>query len=79
MAWGRGWTPEHLNALGERWGVGLFVLGHEKAETGCTVVAPNAVVLNSDHERGVYARVDMNSAATNGDVASACVPLRSEE
>ncbi|HMN40177.1 MAG TPA: hypothetical protein PKE29_04980 [Phycisphaerales bacterium] len=75
MAWGRGWTPEHFDGLGERWGVGLFVLGHEKAEAGCMVVGPRAVVLNSDHERGVYSRVDLTRAAGAAEVAGACVAL----
>jgi hypothetical protein len=78
MAWGRSWTPELLEELGKRWGVGLFVLGHEKAEAGCLVVGENAVVLNSDHLRGVYARVDLLGAASAGDVAGACVALVTE-
>ncbi len=78
MTWGRGWTNEHFDALGQRWNVGLFILGHEKAETGCTVVAPGAVVLNSDHARGVYARVDVVRAATAADIAGACVALAAE-
>lgn len=78
MTWGRGWTDEHFDALGHRWNVGLFILGHEKAETGCTVVAPGAVVLNSDHARGVYARVDVVRAATAADIAGACVALAAE-
>lgn len=75
MTWGRGQTPEHLAMLGERWGVGLFVLGHEKAENGWLELGPTAIVLNSDHERGVYARVDLTGAATAGDVAGGCVRL----
>lgn len=59
MVWGRGHTPEQLRALGEQWGVRLFVLGHEKAELGSMVREPNAIVLNSDHERGVFARIDL--------------------
>jgi hypothetical protein len=60
MVWGRGHTPEQLRTLAERWGVGLFVLGHEKAEDGAMTVPPNAVVLNSDHERGVYLPIDLD-------------------
>lgn len=53
LIWGRGHTPEQLTALAERWGVALFVLGHEHAPSGAEVVPPNAVVLNSDHAAGV--------------------------
>jgi hypothetical protein len=75
MTWGRDMTEEHLRSLGERWGVGLFILGHDKAEEGVKVLGPHAVVLNSDHEKGVYARLDLASVATAGDVAGACIPL----
>lgn len=54
MVWGRGHEPQQLADLAARWGVGLFVLGHEHAPDGAVEVAPNAVVLNSDHEKGAY-------------------------
>lgn len=75
MVWGRGQTTEQLAELAERWGVRLFILGHEKAEEGALVVAPNAVVLNSDHERGVYVRVDLCAACSAADVGAECVRI----
>ena len=75
MTWGRGHTPDQIADLARRWNVRLFVLGHEKAEEGCTVVSPRAIVLNSDHERGVYARMDLTRAETARDVAEECVRL----
>ncbi len=59
MVWGRGYDAEQLEDLAERWGVGLFILGHEKAENGARFVPPCAVVLNSDHERGAYLPIDL--------------------
>lgn len=59
MTWGRGYDAEGLEDLTERWGVWWFILGHEKAEMGVKFVPPNAVVLNSDHERGVYLPLDL--------------------
>lgn len=59
MVWGRGHTAEHVASLSSRWGVGLFVLGHEKAPDGWLAPAPNAVVLNSDHERGVALPIEL--------------------
>jgi hypothetical protein len=57
--WGRGHTEEQVEALAQRLGVSLFVLGHEKAETGSTVVTRRTLVLNSDHERGVYLPLEL--------------------
>lgn len=61
MVWGRGYDAELLEDLVERWGVNLFILGHEHAERGVRVVLPNAVVLNSDHEHGVYWPIDLSA------------------
>lgn len=61
LVWGRGWDAEQLEDLVERWGVWLFIVGHDKAEHGLKFVAPNLVVLNSDHEHGVYVPIDLSS------------------
>jgi len=61
MVWGRGHPPEHLEALAQRWGVRLFLLGHEKAEQGWRFVEPNAVVLNSDHEHGAALEIHLGA------------------
>lgn len=61
MVWGRGYDAELLEDLVERWGVYLFILGHEKVDEGARFVPPNAVVLNSDTERGVYLPIDLSN------------------
>lgn len=75
MVWGRGHTPDQLVGLAARWGVGLFVLGHEKAETGLIVLPPNALVLNSDHERGVHLDVPAGTDRSPEAFAARAKPL----
>lgn len=60
MVWGRGYDHELLEDLTERWGVNLFILGHEHAENGYALVEPNALVLNTDHAKGVYLPIDLS-------------------
>jgi hypothetical protein len=60
MVWGRGYDAEQMEDLVERWGVTMFVLGHEHVEEGVRFVPPCAVVLNSDHDRGVYLPIDLS-------------------
>ena len=59
MVWGRQYDDELLEDLVERWGVNVFILGHEHVKDGWQIIEPCALVLNSDHERGVYLPIDL--------------------
>ncbi|MEL7473324.1 MAG: metallophosphoesterase [Planctomycetota bacterium] len=76
MVWGRGYDDEQLEDLVERWGVNLFILGHEHAPSGVTLVPPNAIVLNSDHERGVYLPIDLDALPSASEALAGVVPLQ---
>jgi hypothetical protein len=77
MTWGRGYDAEGLEDLVERWGVWWFILGHEKAEMGVKFVPPNALILNSDHERGVYLPIDLDKPPRPEEAAGLVMPLAS--
>ena len=64
MVWGRHHKPEQLESLAAHWGVSLFVLGHQQAESGWAIAPPNTVILNSDHARGVALRINLASPPT---------------
>lgn len=64
MVWGRGYDHDQIEDLVERWGVNLFILGHEKAEHGVMLIPPAALVINSDHDRGVYLPIDLENPPT---------------
>ncbi|MFO0832236.1 MAG: hypothetical protein U0637_10400 [Phycisphaerales bacterium] len=64
MTWGRGYDAEGLEDLTERWGAYLFIVGHEKAEDGVKFVAPNAIILASDHDRGTFLPIDLADPPT---------------
>jgi hypothetical protein len=61
MIWGRDYDAEQLEDLVERWGVVMFILGHQHVPNGIELVRPNAIVLNSDHERGVYLEINLDN------------------
>lgn len=75
MVWGRGYDHELLEDLTERWGVNLFILGHEHAEHGYALVEPNALVLNTDHERGVYLPIDLEHKPRLHECPGMVVPI----
>ncbi|MBL4591358.1 MAG: hypothetical protein JKY96_05300 [Phycisphaerales bacterium] len=77
MVWGRGYDSDQLEDLTERWGVNLFLLGHEHAPKGYAVVEPNAIVLNTDHNRGVYLPIDLDDEVTVDKCISNIVPIGS--
>ncbi|MBL4697926.1 MAG: hypothetical protein JKX70_03740 [Phycisphaerales bacterium] len=76
MVWGRGYDADQLEDLTERWGVNLFILGHEHAENGFSVVNPNTIVLNTDHSRGVYLPIDLGDEPTVEMCVSKMVHIR---
>ena len=78
ITWGRRQKPEQLLELAERWGVELFILGHDHAEAGYTLKPPNAIVLNSDHARGVAMRIDLANPPTMATAVDCVVPLNRE-
>jgi hypothetical protein len=75
MVWGRGYDAEQVEDLVERWGVNMFILGHEKAENGVKFIPPCAIVLNSDHERGVYLPIDLEHPPKAEAAAAMVRPL----
>ena len=75
MVWGRGYDAEQMEDLVERWGVTMFVLGHEKVDEGARFVPPCAVVLNSDHARGVYLPIDLSDPPCAEHAAGLARPL----
>ena len=70
MVWGRGYDAEQLEDLVERWGVNLFILGHEKADRGWLLIPPCAVVLNSDHELGAYLPVELEHPPSMAEIGA---------
>ena len=75
MVWGRNHDAELLEDLVERWGVNMFIMGHEKAERGVRLVAPNLVILNSDHSAGVYLPIDLDHPPGFDDIPTRVVGL----
>lgn len=75
MTWGRGYDADLLEDLVERWGVNLFILGHEKVEEGARFIPPCAVVLNSDHARGVYLPLDLDHPPRGEQAVAMAIPF----
>jgi hypothetical protein len=60
--WGRGHTPEHLDALAERLAAEFFVLGHQHTDEGCLLLGPRAIVVISAGPRGCLMELPARTA-----------------
>lgn len=75
MVWGRRHTIEQVEQLAERWGVKLFCLGHEHAETGIEMRGPRVLILNTDHERATVLPIDLAAVPTAEEAFIHALPL----
>lgn len=76
LVWGREQSPELIERLADRWNVGGFVLGHEKAERGTLLLSPLALVLNTDHDGAVYVPVDFSRRWSATSLQAHAIPLK---
>ncbi len=78
MVWGRGHTAEQMEAIAERWGVSLFLLGHAFVENGIEMGGPRTILMNTDHERGAVLPIDLDGPVPTAESAMFSVlPLAS--
>lgn len=75
MVWGRGHTPEQTEILAANWNVKLFIIGHEKADTGVEIRGPRLLVLNTDHERAAVLPIELPDVPDAYLAALSALPL----
>ncbi|MBI1375552.1 MAG: hypothetical protein GC159_22800 [Phycisphaera sp.] len=75
MTWGRNLTQKWADELADRWGVKVFILGHQHAEMGWDEYGQTMLVINSDHEHGVAIPIDLSRQYTRDDLTEAAVIL----
>ncbi|MCH2138833.1 MAG: metallophosphoesterase [Phycisphaerales bacterium] len=76
LTWGRNYSDETLSELAAAWDVQGFILGHMHAEMGAEARGTRAVILNSDHERGVLLQIEADTAFNATKFAMDAVPLQ---
>ena len=73
--WGRGHTPDQIARLAAANDAGCFVLGHEPVEEGCRVLCDQAVVLDSQHDRGAVLRFASDAHLSGPEAAALATPI----
>lgn len=75
MTWGRGCTDDSIAPLARAWGVRLFCLGHERAETGIESRGGRVLILNSDHDFGKVLPIDLACPPSIEEAIMTAIPL----
>lgn len=78
LTWGRDHSESHLKTLAHLWGVDLFILGHELAETGIEIRTPNVVIINSDHPHGKVVEIDLAHEIRGESVLRSSISLATD-
>ncbi len=73
--WGRGQTPEQIDALAAQLHATFFVLGHRHVPNGWELVGGRALTLASDHEHGMIVIFGSDEALTNDRVMELVRPV----
>ncbi|MEN8127349.1 MAG: metallophosphoesterase [Planctomycetota bacterium] len=79
MTWGRRHSAESLQRLAEMLDVEVFVLGHQPQESGWALVAPNTLIIASEHNFGCLLQFDLDKSYTASDLADCVIPLSTIE
>jgi hypothetical protein len=77
LVWGRGQTPEVLNALCKAWWCELFICGHQAQDSGYGIIGERMLILDSCHNHGTYLHIDLAKPYTMKDLIAATNPLAS--
>lgn len=73
--WGRKHTPEQIDQLAQRLGVGFFIIGHLHSSDGFGWLSPRAVTLASDHAKGCIMRFSSSDALDQESAQEAIKPI----
>ena len=73
--WGRGHTPEQIDALAAQLGVRVFLLAHKHRQTGFEVISDRCLTVLSDHAHGCIVRFPAGQTLTGDELQQRIVPI----
>jgi hypothetical protein len=76
LTWGRRYDDDSLGVLAQAWGVDGFLLGHVHAQMGAERRGERALILNSEHERGVLLKLRPGQHFNGQALEMAAIPLQ---
>jgi hypothetical protein len=77
LCWGRRYDQAAVDRCAEAWGTRLFIVGHERVDTGIELRAGRVIVLNTDHERATVLPLDLAALPDPEEALLYAIPLAS--
>lgn len=77
LTWGRHHSQQTLDAMAKLLDADIFILGHQRQETGFSQQGANLIVIASDHNHGCLLPINTGQPYTIEQLISSIVPLAS--
>jgi hypothetical protein len=77
LTWGRKHGQALLNEMARRFGIDIFILGHQPQSKGWSRAGDNLIIIASDHNHGCVLSIDLAKSYTVEMLIDSIVPLAS--
>ncbi len=75
LCWGRYQSQDLCDKLAAKWGVSIFVTGHQPAEMGYEMMTKTLMILASNHDHGMVLPIDLSKRYDMDKLVESLVPL----
>jgi len=75
MTWGRNHNQQLLNKMAKLLDADIFILGHQRQESGCSQAGSNLIILATDHDHGCILPIKLGKTYTIEELLKAVVPI----
>lgn len=75
LTWGRSHSQRLLDVMSKLLDADIFILGHQRQETGCSKAGNNLIIIASDHDHGCVLPIDLAKSYTVEELLKLIIPL----
>jgi hypothetical protein len=75
LTWGRGHSQQLLDKMAKMLDADIFIVGHQRQESGYLRAGKNLVILASDHDHGCILLIDLDRPYTIVELLDLIIPL----
>jgi hypothetical protein len=75
LTWGRNHSQPLLDKMAKALNADIFILGHQRQETGCSKAGSNLIILATDHDHGCVLPMDLAKSYTIEKLLELIVPV----